>query len=62
MPKIKEISVEYFNLLMEQSRKAKEYESILLKIKESYESQNENELDELLYSLFSNEPNTDESY
>jgi hypothetical protein len=41
--------------LIDQSEKIKSYEKTMLKIKEVYENGEQNEIDELLYGLFTNE-------
>ena len=48
--------------LIEQAEKAERMEEIILRIKKTYEDGDDNELDEMLYILFSNEPETDYSY
>ena len=48
--------------LIEQAEKAEQMEEIILRIKKTYEDGDDNELDEMLYILFSNEPETDDSY
>lgn len=50
-----EVKNEWKTLAKEQTEKVKKYEKTLLKIKELYESGDENKLDEYLHGLFTNE-------
>lgn len=57
-----EINMNLFNEVKRLKKEIQNYEKLLLKIKDAYENDEENKLDELLYGLFSNEPDTEESY
>lgn len=57
-----EINMNLFNEVKRLKKEIQNYEKMLLKIKDAYENDEESKLDELLYGLFSNEPDTEESY
>ncbi|MCY9367590.1 hypothetical protein MOF14_12685 [Bacillus spizizenii] len=54
-----EINMNLFNEVKRLKKENQNYEKLLLKIKDAYENDEENKLDELLYGLFSNEPDTE---
>ncbi|WJE41154.1 hypothetical protein QRD86_00445 (plasmid) [Bacillus halotolerans] len=57
-----EINMNLFSEVKRLKKEISNYEKLLLKIKDAYENDEESKLDELLYGLFSNEPDTEESY
>lgn len=57
-----EINMNLFSEVKRLKKEIQNYEKLLLKIKDAYENDEESKLDELLYGLFSNEPDTEESY